>query len=212
MTLRWYAIRTRPHSEHLAAASLEREGFKLFFPRVRTPRLPVGYTDIALFPGYLFLQCSPERKGWLSARRFPGVSGWVRFGVAIPSVPDEVIESLARRVAMINQGGGLWTRFKPGEKVRVVSGAMDNLAEVIEEPESPQSRVKVLLEFLGRLVSTEVPWRDLRPAQGGLPFATIRRGIRRTRGKGRWIRGVNPQPVASVQHAGNGRPSGRPSL
>ena len=38
MSQRWYVIKTKPQCEYLAAAALEREDFRLYFPRVRSPR------------------------------------------------------------------------------------------------------------------------------------------------------------------------------
>ena len=198
MSQRWYLIHTKPNSEYLAAASLEGEGFEYFFPCVNTPRPRPGHTDVPLFPGYLFMRYDSEEQDWPSVHRLPGIWGWVYFDGVAPLVPNEVIADLAKRVAMINQGGGLWKRFRPGELVRVVSGPTDCLAEVIEEPDSPESRVKVLMEFLGRKVSAKVPWFDLRPTREGVELATIRRGRRRTRGRRRWVRGFGPRALASA--------------
>ena len=189
----WYAVRTNPNSEYLAATSLEREGFELFFPRVLSYHPHAEYRRVPLFPGYLFVRYGAAN-GWLApVHQLPGVSGWVRFDGVAPSVPDEVVARLAGRVAELNQGGGLWMRFRPGDKVRVVSGPMDSLAEVVDEPNSPRSRVKVLLEFLGRRTSAEVPWHVLRKANDDPSSASGRGRPRRTRGRGRWIRGSGPR-------------------
>ena len=196
MTKRWYVIRAKPQCEYLAADALGRDGFELFFPRVQTPRPRAGRADMPLFPGYLFLRYDQERQDWPSVRRLPGILGWVRFNGVVPPVPDEVIAELAHRVEAINGGGGLWARFQPGDKVRVVSGNMESLAEVLEEPRSPQDRVRVLLDFMGRLVPAEVPWLNLQPISQTLITNPHRGGRRRTRGKGRWIRGSGPRAVA----------------
>ena len=196
MPRHWYVVRTKPQCEYLAARALQQDGIELFFPCVQTPRLQAYHADVPLFPGYLFLRYNVEQQEWPSVSRLPGILGWVRFNGVVPSVPDEVITDLAHRVDVINSGGGLWTRFRPGEKVRVVSGAMESLAEVIEEPQSPQSRVRVLLEFMGRLVTAQVPWRSLQPVQQGLTVGENHRGLRRTRGRGRWVQGFGPRAVA----------------
>jgi transcription antitermination factor NusG len=198
MALKWYVIRTKPQSEYIAAASLEREGLETLFARVRSPWSRPGQADMPLFPGYLFTRCDPENDDCQPVYRLPGISGWVKFGGVAPPVPDEVVAMLSRRVEMINGGGGLWTRFRRGEKVRVVSGAMDGLAEVVDEPVSPQARVRVLLDFMGRQVPAQVPCRDLRPvSETFLANEKIRR-LRRTRGRGRWIRGFGPRAAATV--------------
>ena len=195
MTRRWYVIRTRPQCEYSAAGTLAREGFEVFFPCVRTPRPRRGHDDEPLFPGYLFLRLDEQSPAWESPTHHSAVGGWVRFDGAVPAVPDEVIEGLARRVETINGDGGLWARFRRGEMVRVVSGKMESLAEVLEDATSPEARVKVLLEFMGRQVTADVPWRTLNRARSDQDLQGRRRAPRRTRGRGRWIQGFGPRAV-----------------
>ncbi len=198
MSRSWYVLRTRPRSEGVAAAALEREGMELFLPRVRRPDADAGGASAPLFPGYIFLRQDMEGKRLPPLDRFPGVLGWVEFDGVVPTVPDEVIADLARRVEAINHGGGLWARFQAGQRVRVVSEHMDVLARVLEEPRSPQARVRVLLEFMGRLVSAQVPWASLQPVQSDAGLPAQAHKARRTRGRGRWTKGFGPRAVASA--------------
>lgn len=78
-------------------------------------------------------------------------------------MPDLVIEVLKRRVEALSGTGGLWTRFRIGQRVRVSLGPTENLGEVIEEAQSPRGRVRVLLEFLGQLIEAQVSWWDVQP-------------------------------------------------
>lgn len=197
MTQRWYALRTKPHSEYLAASALERDGFHLFFPRLRSPRSQQGHRYAPLFPGYIFLRFDMETQNVASVHALPGILGWVRFGGAVPHVPDEVIADQAKRVEEINSKGGLWSRFQPGDRVRVVSGNVDRLGQVLEEPRSPQARVRVLLDFMGRMVSAQVAWHNLHTIQEEPDTEGSRIRGRRTRGRGRWIRGVGPRAAAA---------------
>ena len=198
MGLRWYVIRTKPRCEHLAAASLESNGFDLFFPRVRVVK-PRGRKVVCpLFPGYLFLHHDAETHGWASVLRLPGILAWVKFGGVAPVVPDQVIDELAERVDAINDDGGLWTRFKRGDAVRVVTGKIDSLAEVVEAPRSPQDRVRVLVDFMGRLVPGVVSWEHLRPVKDTSGGNEYSRSRRRTRGRGRWIRGFGPRAAVGT--------------
>ena len=55
---RWYVLRTRPKSEHIAANALaQRSGIEVYCPRLKfrkmTSRGKVTFTE-ALFPGYIF--------------------------------------------------------------------------------------------------------------------------------------------------------------
>lgn len=187
MALKWRVIRTEPRAEYLAAGELGREGFEVFFPRVIVAHPRLGHTDTPLFPGYLFLRCDPDADGWPVFRPAHRVLGWVRFGGEVPSLPEEFVGDLNRRLESANGGEGLWRRFRPGEVVRVVSDSIEGFAQVVEEAKSPRARAKVLLEFMGRLVQAQVPWDSLRPVANE-SYGTYRQ-LRRTRGKGRWIRG-----------------------
>ena len=196
MARSWYVVRTKPQSEYIAAHALRKEGYEHFFPRIRGLRRRSGRREIPLFPGYLFLRCDVDRGQWPQIGLLPGVLGWVRFDAVVSPVPDDVMDDLTRRVDSINDSGGLWIRFRPGQRVRVVSGQLESLAEIVEEPRSSDSKVRVLLEFMGQLVSAQVPWSDLRVAPEEALSDAMRRGRRRTRGKGRWIRGLAPEAVA----------------
>ena len=196
MSSRWYVIRTKPQCEGLAAASLDREGLELFFPRVQARSPRATRTRIPLFPGYLFVRYDMESEAAPSVRRLPGILEWVRFDGVAPAVPDDLVAELVRRVDAINGEGGLWTRFRPGDCVRVVTGKLESLAEVVEEAKSPESRVRVLLEFMGRRVPAEIPWHNLQATQRDSVSNAYHRRPRRTRGGGRWIRGFRPEPAA----------------
>ena len=189
--MKWYVIRTEPQADSLAAWELQRAGFEIFSPRVKVVHPKSERAEAPLFPGYLFLKWDLEERGNPPFQDAPHVSGLVNFGGITPPVPDEVIDDLAQRVQVLNSEGGLWRRFQVGEKVRVVSQSMEGLAEVAEEAKSPRSRVKVLLQFMGRLVPAQVPWESLRPVEAGTNVKS--RAPRRTRGRGRWIRGFEPQ-------------------
>ena len=196
MARSWCVVKTKPQSEYIAADALRVEGFEHFFPRIQAAQRRVGKKEIPLFPGYMLVRCDVDGGQWPTIGLLPGVLGWVRFdGVASP-IADDVVDELARRVESINDNGGLWIRFKPGQRVRVVSGEFEILAQITEEPTSSDSKVRVLLEFMGQLVSAQVPWSDLRVASEGARADSTQGRRRRTRGRGRWIRGPGSGIVA----------------
>ncbi len=196
MSLNWYVVRTKPQSEYLAEHALSGQGFEVFLPLVGSPTPRAGREDTPLFPGYLFLHYDVDRQDWPSLSQLPGILGWVRFNGAVPAVPDEVVELVAERVQAINSTGGLWTRFRRGQRVHVLSGKMESLAEIVEEPRSPEDRVQVLLEFMGRQVPAQVPWLNLRPIERTVLTPRSGTNQRRTRGRGRRIREPGAKTLA----------------
>ena len=196
MTRRWYVIRTKPNTDKLADTTLRREGLETFSPQVETPIEGNQRKRIPLFPGYLFLNCDVYEQDRPEVSRMPGVLGWVRFGSEVPWVSDEVISELKRRVNAFDLQGGMWEKFESGQVVQVSLGKIEGLATVLGSPSSPESRVNVLLDFMGRQVRAEVPWLSLTAApENNDDVAQGRR--RRTRGRGRWINGFGPR--ASVR-------------
>ena len=190
MSLNWYVLRTEPRAEYLAANELRLDSIEVFLPLVEGPHKRMGHHDTPLFPGYLFLRCDPNANGWPTLRQAHHIMGWIKFGGEVPAIPDEAITELSHRIETMNQEGGLWRRFRVGERVRIVSKSLETLAEVVEDSTSPRARVKVLLSFMGRLVMGEVPWADLQPVDGN--WTEQQRAPRRTRGNGRWIKGYGP--------------------
>ncbi|MQF67767.1 hypothetical protein FIM07_04945 [SAR202 cluster bacterium AD-802-F09_MRT_200m] len=187
MANRWFVARTEPRAEFLAADELARDGFEIFFPHINARHLRHGESEVPLFPGYMFIRWDTETAGWPAFRPGHRLAGWVKFDDEVPSIPDEVVAELVGRWDEIKEAGGLWRRFQHGQKVRVVSGALESLAEVLEAPKSPQGRVRILMEFMGRMISAQVDPQDLQALESE-PFES-NRAPRRTRGRGRWING-----------------------
>lgn len=195
MSLQWFVVRTKPHSEHLAATELCRDGVEAFFPSILQPPMRSRRSEQPLFPGYLFLRCNPQAEGWPSFRPGQHTLGWVNFRGEVPSIPDDVIHALKQKCEVINQEGGIWKRFNPGDRVRIVSATIKSFAKVVEDGKTPGSPVTVMLQFLDRLVPTEVPRANLQPVA---TMAESRvHAPRRTRGGGRWIQGFGPRTLAS---------------
>jgi transcription antitermination factor NusG len=140
----------------------------------------------------LFIRCNIEVDGWPFFRPAHRVSGWVYSGNEVHFVPDQIMDVLKRDLKTLAGDEGFWRRYSPGEKVNVVSHCMQGTAVVLEESRSPESRVNVALEFMGRMVPTQVPWDYLRSIDStpeGAPTAAATKEPRRTRGKSRKIRG-----------------------
>jgi transcriptional antiterminator RfaH len=155
----WFCIRSQPKHEHIAAAHLKREpGVEVYLPRIRfkrsTRRGPVWFTE-ALFPSYLFARFDfATRLRQLSQVR--GVSGVVHFGNQWPTIPDAVIEDLRATVGS-DEVHVIQNEILPGEAVEISGGAFHGLQAVVIRVMPSRDRVAVLLEFLGRQTTVEVP-------------------------------------------------------
>lgn len=195
MGMQWYVVRTKARSEMLAARELERDGIEYYLPLVKRPNLETSPSESPLFPGYLFLRCNLESTSWPSFRVGQSTLGLVSFRGEIPSLPDEVVASLRERCELINEEGGIWRRYNPGDMVQVISSTIQGLAQVVEDGKTAQSPVRVLLQFLDRLIPAQIPRSDLQPTDQASERQP--RPPRRTRGGRRWIQGFGPRALAT---------------
>ena len=156
--LAWYCVRSRQKQEHIAAASLRREGLEVMNPRIRfrraTVRGPVWFIE-SMFPGYLFARFGFKRT--LERVRYAfGVVDVVHFAHFWPVVPVETINAL-REIVGEEEVRLVEPALKPGDEVEVASGAFAGLHGVVTRVMPAHDRVAVLMEFLGRQTTVELP-------------------------------------------------------
>jgi transcriptional antiterminator RfaH len=165
--LRWYLIHSKPSSERLALANLERQGYEVYWPRAaQSVRTGGRWRErvVALFPRYLFLRLNQGRQSLGPVRSTIGVANVVRFGSDYTIVPDEVIRNLRARADAVTglHRLGRPSGLVPGMRVRMSKGPFDGLEGVFER-EVGADRIVVLLTLLGQSVSAYVRGDDVRP-------------------------------------------------
>lgn len=158
--LRWFLVLTKPASEEVARANLERQGYAVYYPRLQRPSLYRGrWTDriVSLFPRYLFVRVDIHRQALTPLRSTLGVADIVRFGSEPAAVPERVVEDLRRRA---DPGTGLHhlneRRLERGAAVRVISGIFAGIDGIFER-EAGEHRVVLLLSLMGRETVVRVP-------------------------------------------------------
>ena len=176
----WYCLRARPKQEVIAADSLRRlesPVAEVFCPRVRfrRPRRPrrgyagdPGWTwaTEAMFPGYFFARFDVETRG-REVHYARGVAGIVGFGHRPQVVPAAAMSALRAGVADLGENVGddsdpslaiitVAPAPEPGREIVLVDGVMGGLRAVVTHYLPARQRVRVLLEFLGREMETEL--------------------------------------------------------
>jgi transcriptional antiterminator RfaH len=151
--LSWYLVHTKVAAESVASTQLERQGFRIYFPRLAEPVRRQGRSVVAvraLFPRYVFVGIEAGLQSLASVNFTRGVSGIVRFGREVAAVPARVIEQLRQRA---DPASGLHMLHQPrlsaGAGVRVVGGAFEGM-EGIFQRHCGDERVFVLLTLLGQ--------------------------------------------------------------
>lgn len=162
----WYAVRSKPRQELMAAEHLARQRYEVYLPLMRSQKRRGGrWSEVVepLFPGYLFVRLDLEHRSALPIRSTRGAIGLVCFGGTPRPVPDSVVESL---FATPTDHTGAIRRerlFAPGDPVEVTVGRLAGLRAVFLAP-TGRERALLLLDLLGRHHRVVVPERVLVPA------------------------------------------------
>lgn len=131
-------------------------------PRIQfrraTTRGPAWVTE-SMFPTYLFARFNWKQSLEAVKHTF-GVSGVVHFGYFWPVVPDGVIDELQK---LVGEEGVrvLEPSIRVGEEVEVASGAFEGFHGIVTRVMPARDRVAVLLDFLGRQTTVELPMNGI---------------------------------------------------
>ena len=168
----WFVARTKPAREDYAQRTLGLRGVNAFLPRIvevdavaaGRPRPPAP-----LFPGYLFVRMNLfvdfHRVIWA-----PGVRELLCNGTGPVPIDDEVIGQLQLRcdergIAYVSS-----TSWSPGEQVEIAEGPFAGLLATVETVMPRRRRIKLLIDFLARQTSVDLPLTAIRGRQGPARF------------------------------------------
>jgi len=154
----WFCLKTQPKREHLAATALRRQfAVECFSPRLRfrrmTTRGPVWFVE-AMFPGYLFAKfIYSEQHRAVEASH--GIQGIVHFGNHLATLPENIVLGLQSRIGE-EEVLTVNCSIKVGQPVEIIEGPFRGLEAVVTRLLPAKERIRVLLEFLGRPLETEI--------------------------------------------------------
>ncbi|MGD9660802.1 MAG: transcription termination/antitermination NusG family protein [Porticoccaceae bacterium] len=151
-TLCWLAIDTRPRQEQRAVDNLQRQGFCVYFPKIRVRkrrRQDWMYTSEPLFPGYVFIHTDPGAANLGTIKSTLGVRGLVMFGHCLMPVPDQAIAYLKSRENPETDSLDSEPVYTRGDIVEIVDGSFAGLQGVFQV-DKPGDRAMLLIEMLGR--------------------------------------------------------------
>ena len=140
----WYLIKTKTKQEVVAILNLENQNFHVYCPYTK-----IRNKNVALFPGYIFIQLDKDNQNWSPIHSTKGVLHFVRFGLNYARIPDNIIEFIktnelntAEKLKNINM-------FKAGDKVQITDGVFKNYIAIFKSFK-PDERVILLLNLLGQ--------------------------------------------------------------
>ncbi|WP_178086998.1 transcription termination/antitermination protein NusG [Methylacidimicrobium tartarophylax] len=156
-------MQTQPKRERIAHQSLlQFEDVESLLPLIRYRRLrkdKQAWTTEPLFPGYLFACFEPLLR--LNAVRYAqGVAKIVHFGGRYPLIPCSATDQLRQLLGPDHQIT-LESNLEPGMEVKIGTGPFRGLDAVVRKFLPGKERVRILLDWLGRQIETEVSSSDV---------------------------------------------------
>ncbi len=161
----WFLAQVKPNADAIARRNLERQQFRTFQPlevRTRVKRGRFVSERRPFFPGYLFISYPDAAAPWSLINSTYGVARLVSFGGRPCPVPMNVIAELQAacgpdEVIALNE------QLVPGAQVEIASGAFTSFIGEVERL-TPDCRVLVLLDFMGKKTRVTLPAGDVRLA------------------------------------------------
>jgi len=125
----------------------------MFFPLpVSQPNKPALTPHSPYFPGYRFVKVDLECDGFATLQYIHYSNGLLRFGGDLAIVPEELIQSLRRKMAQLNseEWKPLEVRFKPGKSVVIEDGVLNGYECLFDESLTCTERSRILIQVLGQ--------------------------------------------------------------
>jgi transcriptional antiterminator RfaH len=163
----WFLVQTRPNADAIARRNLERQRFVTFQPLEQRTRVRRGRfvpERRPFFPGYLFASYPEPAAPWSVINSTYGVVRLVSFAGRPALVPETVIRSL-REACDGENVIAFGEDLAEGDRVEIASGSFAGFVGEVLSP-TPNNRVLVLLDFIGRQTRVSLPATTVRPAPG----------------------------------------------
>jgi transcriptional antiterminator RfaH len=146
----WIVAQTESRAEAVVESRLLSDGWRVYLPRCEE----LGRV-VVLFPNYLFVGF---HEIWRDVRWTTGVVHVLMAGEEPARVPDAIINEIKDRE--VDGLVALEPKFKPGQRVRVVSGRFVNRIGLWDR-QTNRERERVLLAMLGQWVPVQLPVGNL---------------------------------------------------
>jgi transcriptional antiterminator RfaH len=159
----WYVVHTKARQEQPACDNLVRQGYTVYFPRIKVIKRVRGQQEAVLeplFPRYVFLQPLSAAQSLAPVRSTVGVTTIVRFGQEPAQMRGDVLQIIRSFEAQRNAAKDAdLSPMQPGERVRVADGSLMGLEGLISSVS--KQRVVVLMQLLGQDTEVSVSQHQL---------------------------------------------------
>ena len=163
-------LQTAPQREMQLAKQLEARGLRACVPQFPLPKRARADSIRSsrprlVFPGYLFFKVPADFDDWDAVQWTAGVRRILRHAEGPAALDDAIIDHLQSRLAT-GELTGAKPAFRSGQAVLIERGAMAAVDAIFDSYLDTYSRVRVLVEMMGRSVPVQIDLGDLRQAAG----------------------------------------------
>ncbi|AIK96931.1 transcription termination/antitermination protein NusG [Candidatus Odyssella acanthamoebae] len=163
----WFVVHTHPQKELLAAQELMQQGFEVYYPKFLKTRRHARRTDeiiMPLFPRYIFVAFNPDEMPWRCINGTRGIVHLLTNNNKPICLPGRIINDLKDRETTSGfVPVETLSLFTPGNKVRIVDGALEGYNATIIAL-SDHQRAQLLIEFMGRQLQLGLPTQMIEAA------------------------------------------------
>ena len=168
----WYIVHTYSGQEERVKKNLElriqsldmkHKIFQVIVPTEEEITIKEGkrkHERRKVFPGYILVHINLDDESWYVVRNTPGVTGFVSTEDETESRPKPVplepkeVEAIFARIE--TSAPKITIGFEIGQSVRISSGPFADFIGTVNEVDSRQGKVKVLVSFFGRETPVEL--------------------------------------------------------
>ncbi len=131
-----------------------------------TGKMVQKYKTLNYYPGYVFVEMIMDDQTWFIVRNTPGVSGITgssgKGAKPIP-IPREEIEPVLKRLHIDDPD--IYSDYKPGEQVKVLSGLFGDSVGTIQSIDSENSEATITVIMFGRPQQITEKFSNIEKAQ-----------------------------------------------
>jgi transcription termination/antitermination protein NusG len=162
MALDWYFLRVQVGREDRIRESmvkrLKQEGIEAKVPQIVVPTETIadhrqGKKRIQrrkLYPGYLMVQMDLDDSVWFLLRETPGFGDFVGAQAHPTPARGEDVEKVLAHMDASKEQPKVAVQFKKGDRVKIKTGAFENMDAQVEEVHSDKGTLEVSVNIFGR--------------------------------------------------------------
>ena len=161
---KWFALLTRSRFENVVYDHITKKAVEAFLPKIKVKsrrRDRHLMIDVPLFPGYLFVNISPDPESQLTVLKTLGavrLLGYQSGPVAIPSNQVESLKIVTSSGRDVISGEG--ALHKTGDRVMVIKGVLSGVTGEFVRYKG-KNRVIINIDTLGQFAGVEIDEDDL---------------------------------------------------